>query len=39
MHLGSQEISDKEYYRSAKKLKEEIMTVRRSPTWHLSIRT
>lgn len=39
MHLGSQDMSDKEYYRKAKELKEEIMTVCRSPARHLGIRT
>ena len=39
MHIGSQDISDKEYYRNAKKLKEEIMTVCRRLARHLGIRS
>lgn len=38
MHLTSQEIPDKEYYRKARKLKKEIMKVCRSPARHLGIR-
>lgn len=38
MHLHSQDISDKEYYREAKKLKKKIMKVCRSPARHLGIR-
>ena len=39
MHLGAQAISDKEYYRKARKLKKEIMRVCRSPARHLGIRS
>lgn len=39
MHLGAQKISDKEYYRKARKLKKEIMRVARSPARHLGIRS
>jgi hypothetical protein len=39
MHLGAQKISDKEYYRKARKLKKEIMRVCRSPARHLGIRS
>jgi len=38
MHLSSQELSDKEYYRQAEKLKKEILKVCRSPARHLGIR-
>jgi transposase len=38
MHLNSQDIPDKEYYRKAKKLKKQIMRVCRSPAQHLGIR-
>jgi len=38
MHLHSQDISDKEYYRKAGKLKKEIMKICRSPAHHLGIR-
>lgn len=38
MHLHSQDISDREYYRKAKTLKKEIMKVCRSPARHLGIR-
>lgn len=38
MHLNSQNIPDKEYYRKAKKLRKEIMKVCRSPARHLGIR-
>jgi transposase len=38
MHLRSQDISDKEYYRKAEKLKKEIMKICRSPARHLGIR-
>jgi transposase len=38
MHLNVQDLSDKEYYRKAKKLKKEIMKVCRSPARHLGIR-
>jgi len=38
MHLHSQNISDKEYYRKAEKLKKEIMKICRSPAGHLGIR-
>jgi transposase len=38
MHLHSQDISDKEYYREAKRLKKKIMKVCRSPARHLGIR-
>jgi transposase len=38
MHLGSQDMPDKEYYRKAKKLKKEIMKACRSPARHLGIR-
>lgn len=35
---GSQDMADREYYRKAKKLKEKIMKVCRSPARHLGIR-
>jgi hypothetical protein len=38
IHLGSHDISDKDYYRKAKELREEIMRVCRSPARHLGIR-
>jgi transposase len=38
MHLGSQKISDREYYRTAKQLHKKIMAVARSPAHHLGIR-
>ncbi len=38
MHLGSQDVSDQAYYRQARKLKEAIMKVCRSPAGHLGIR-
>lgn len=38
MHLNTQNLSDKEYYRKAKKLKKEIMKVCRCPARHLGIR-
>jgi transposase len=38
MHLASQRISDEEYYRQARELKEKIMAVCRSPAHHLGIR-
>jgi len=38
MHLGSQDSSDKEYYRTAKDLQKKIMAVCRSPAHHLGIR-
>jgi hypothetical protein len=38
MHLASQDISDKEYYRAAARLKTKIMAVCRSPAHHLGIR-
>jgi transposase len=38
MHLGSQDMPDKEYYRKAKDLEKEIMKVCRSPARHLGIR-
>lgn len=38
MHLGSQGISDTEYYRMAKELQKKIMAVSRSPAHHLGIR-
>ena len=39
MHLGTKKISDKEYYRKARKLKQEIMRVCRSPARHLGVRS
>ena len=39
MHLGALKISDKEYYRRARKLKNEIMRVARSPARHLGVRS
>ena len=38
MHLGSQDMPDKEYYCKAAKLKKQIMKVCRSPARHLGIR-
>jgi len=38
MHLASQKISDKEYYRTAKQLQKKIMAAARSPAHHLGIR-
>ena len=38
MHLASREISDEEYYRQARELKEKIMAVCRSPAHHLGVR-
>ena len=38
MHLASQKISNEEYYRQARELKEKIMAVSRSPAHHLGIR-
>ncbi len=38
MHLHSQDISDKEYYCKAEKLRKEIMKICRSPARHLGIR-
>lgn len=38
MHLHAQVLSDRAYYRTAKKLKKEIMEVCRSPARHLGIR-
>jgi transposase len=38
MHLASQDISDKDYYRMAKKLQKKIIAVSRSPAHHLGIR-
>jgi transposase len=38
MHLASQDISDKEYYRTAKRLQKKIIAVSRSPAHHLGIR-
>jgi transposase len=38
MHLGSRDISDKEYYRTAARLKTKIVAVCRSPAHHLGIR-
>jgi transposase len=38
MHLASQDIADKDYYRAARKLKEKIMAVSRSPAHHLGVR-
>jgi len=38
VHLASQSISDEEYYRQARDLKEKIMAVGRSPAHHLGIR-
>jgi transposase len=38
MHLTSQDIPGKEYYRKARKLKKEVMKVCRSPARHLGIR-
>lgn len=38
MHLASQDISDREYYHTARKLKQKIMAVSRSPAHHLGIR-
>lgn len=38
MHLASQDISDKDYYRTAKQLQRKIMAVCRSPAHHLGIR-
>lgn len=38
MHLASQDISDKKYYRAAAGLKTKITTVCRSPAHHLGIR-
>jgi hypothetical protein len=38
MHLASQDISDKKYYRAAARLKTKIMAVCRSPAHHLGIR-
>jgi hypothetical protein len=38
MHLASRDISDKEYYRAAARLKTKIMAVCRSPAHHLGIR-
>lgn len=37
-HLGSQDMSDEEYYRKARKLKRAIMEACRSPAQHLGIR-
>jgi transposase len=38
MHLASQDIPDKEYYRAAGRLRKKIMAVSRSPAHHLGIR-
>jgi len=38
MHLASQDISNKEYYRAAARLETKIMAVCRSPAHHLGIR-
>ena len=38
MHLASKDLSDEEYYRQARELKEKIMTVCRSPARHLGVR-
>lgn len=38
MHLASQDISDKEYSRAARRLKKKIRAVSRSPAHHLGIR-
>lgn len=38
MHVASRDISDKEYYRTAARLKTKIMAVCRSPAHHLGIR-
>jgi len=39
MHMGSQNMPDKERYRKAKRLKKQIMKVCRSPARHLGIRS
>jgi transposase len=39
MHLGTKTISDRDYYRKARKLKKEIMRVCRSPARHLGVRS
>jgi len=39
MHLGAKKLSDKDYYRKARKLKKEIMRVCRSPARHLGVRS
>jgi transposase len=39
MHIGSGDMADREYYRKAGKLNDEIMKVCRSPARHLTIRT
>jgi hypothetical protein len=38
MHLASQDISDSQYYRTAKRLQKKIIAVSRSPAHHLGIR-
>jgi transposase len=38
MHLKGQDISDEEYYRQARELKEKIMAICRSPAHHLGVR-